>query len=161
MRSAKEILLMVRDFRYRIRTCRLSVEALFQDAYGLDLHIDYEGKSSSTHDPKSGETVLVSKLDALDGKVLRVQREIEHYLELIYWLEDLCETTLDDAELLVIRMSFFGKEVLNRDQVARSLHYSSAWVAKTRTSAYKKLDDRLFELRRDHQLPEEFDDEHI
>lgn len=161
MKSAKDILLTVRDFYYRIRTCRLSLEALYQETYGLDLKIGYDKETSGAGDPHAGETVLVNKIELLDKKAERVEKEITHYVELINWLENLCIQTLNDQELLVIRLSFFNKKMLSRDEIARQLRYSSAWVAKTRTSAYQKLDNRLFDLRQEHKLPEEYDDEHI
>ena len=163
MKSAKELLSMVQFFYYRIRSERLSVEALYMDTYGCDLKIDYDlgNQISVEPDPRRTEGLLIDKILRLDKKLEKAQETINHYVSLIDWLENLCITNLSESELLVIRMSFFAKNPMNRRQIAQKLKYSEPWVAKQRISAYQKLDNALFDARQTHSLPEEFDDEHI
>lgn len=163
MKSAKDILSMVQFFYYRIRSERLSVEALYQDTYGCDLKIDYdlENRISVEPDPYYTEGLLIDKIMRLDKKLEKAQETINYYVYLIDWLENLCIKNLSESELLVIRMSFFAKNPMNRIQIAQKLKYSEAWVAKQRISAYQKLDNALLLARQAHSLPEELDDEHF
>lgn len=163
MKTSKEVLNMVQIFYHHISYERLSVEALYQDAFGLDLHLDYdiENHVNTYSDPKNGELGLINRLERLDKKLKQAQERVDHYIFLVDWIEKLCIVNLDETELLVIRLSYFGKEKQNRFQVARQLNYSEPWVTKVRTSAYQKLDQALIDLQRKHQLPEEFDDAHL
>lgn len=160
MKSAKEILSMVQFFYHRIRTERLSLEALYQDTYGCDLKIDYdlENRVFVEPDPHHNEGLLIDKILRLDKKLEEAQERVNHYVYLIDWLENLCIETLNEDELLVIRLTFFGKQTFSCYDIAKKLHFSESWVAHKRADAYQKLDGKFFELKRDHKLPEEFDD---
>ena len=160
MRSARDILMMVQFYYHRISSERLSVEALMYDTYGMDLHIDYnlEDRVETYPDPKSNETILINKIMNLDTKIDKARETINHYVSIVDWIENWCKQTLTEQELIVIQLSYFGKQLLDRRQVAKKLKYSEAWVTKIRTSAYHKLDNSLVDLRQCHKLPEELDD---